>query len=130
MGNSARLHVVSKCGCCSSKFGLLLLLLSGTQDAIAASLSDISLPEGFRIQQYTTSVPNARSLALSTYNAARIVYVSTRQLTNVYATIDSDIDGTVDTVRTIISGYNTPNGIAYREGALFVAQINRYFQQR
>eukprot|EP00959_Pyramimonas_sp_CCMP1952_P304394 6370449-Pyramimonas_sp.AAC.2 len=103
----------------------LVLLLFETRPAVSASLGDINLPEGFRIEYYTQSVPKARSLALSTNRAAHILYVSTRELNKIYAVVDSDADGTVDNAFTILDGYSVPNGIAYRDGALYLAQVNR-----
>lgn len=86
---------------------------------------DIVLPHGFRIATYTSQVPNARGLAVSTYPSAHIVYVSTRSLQNIYAVLDLDKDGVVDAVYIMLDDLQVPCGIAYREGSLFVAQVNR-----
>jgi glucose/arabinose dehydrogenase len=79
---------------------------------------DIELPPGFKIEEYA-SVPNARSLALGEKGT---VFVSTRRGRSVYAVV-ADGDGT----RTIelLDGMNTPNGIAFHEGDLYVAEIDR-----
>ena len=101
------------------------ILLLDTRPVISASLSDIVLPSGFSIEYYTEQVPKARSLALSTDSTAHILYVSTRVLDVIYAVVDSNADGNVDDVFTILDGYSVSNGIAYRDGALFLAQVNR-----
>eukprot|EP00873_Tetraselmis_striata_P026184 jgi/Tetstr1/446448/TSEL_033990.t1 len=98
---------------------LLLLLLMATGHQVAAQLEDIRLPAGFTITAFATNLPNARSLAISGADS-RVVYVSTRQLSNVYACVDADRDGQADTVTTVISDKPTPNGIAWRDGNLFV----------
>ncbi len=42
-----------------------------------------------------------------------------------YAVVDADKNGKADTVYTIASGLNSPNGVAFRNGSLYVAEINR-----
>jgi glucose/arabinose dehydrogenase len=56
-----------------------------------------------------------------------IVYVGTRDRGDgsVYAVVDEDGDGTVDRVATIARGLSLPNGVAWREGSLYVAEFNR-----
>jgi glucose/arabinose dehydrogenase len=39
--------------------------------------------------------------------------------------VDSNRDGKVDQVITVAQGLNAPNGVAFHEGALYVAEINR-----
>jgi glucose/arabinose dehydrogenase len=43
----------------------------------------------------------------------------------VHAVLDRDKDGVADEVIQIASGLNFPNGVAVRDGALYVAEINR-----
>jgi glucose/arabinose dehydrogenase len=83
---------------------------------------DISLPDGFSIDYYAQSVPGARSLALSPNG---IVYVGTMTHGVVYALLDTNRDGTADEVRTIASGLEQPNGVAFWNGALYVAEASR-----
>jgi len=96
------------------------------------SLADIRLPEGFHIHSYTNrTVPGARSLILSPSRRhnATIVYVSTRELSSVYAVVDDNNDGIADSVLEVISDQWRPNGIAWRRGSLYVTtvtQILRY----
>ncbi len=84
-------------------------------------LSRISLPEGFSISLYSNEVPGARSLALG---AKGTLFVGTRSRT-VYALSDKDGDNYAETVRMIADDLNTPNGVAFRKGSLYVAEINR-----
>ena len=82
----------------------------------------IKLPPGFKIEIYKTDVPNARSMTLSPNG---ILFVGTRKLGNVYAVVDKNQDGKVDKVFTIAQGLASPNGVAFRDGSLYVAEINR-----
>ena len=84
-------------------------------------LQSIKLPPGFSISIYASGLRNARSLALSPKG---IVYVGS-QVGNVYAVVDRNRDGKADEVHTIASGLNTPNGVAWKDGALYVAEISR-----
>jgi glucose/arabinose dehydrogenase len=79
---------------------------------------DIELPAGFKIEEYA-SVPNARSLALGDRGT---VFVSTRRGRSVYAVV-----ATGESTETIelLGGLNSPNGVAFHEGDLYVAEIDR-----
>ncbi len=83
-------------------------------------LSDISLPPGFSIEVWTSEVPNARSLTLGEQGT---VFVSTRRDGRVYAVTPSESGP--PTVTTIAEGLRMPNGIAFRDGALYVAENHR-----
>jgi glucose/arabinose dehydrogenase/predicted nucleotidyltransferase len=85
-------------------------------------LERIKLPPGFRIEVYAGGVANARSLALSPNGT---VFVGTRQEGKVYAVVDRDGDRRADQVITIAEGLNMPNGVAFRDGALYVAEVSR-----
>ena len=83
---------------------------------------NISLPPGFSISIYADNVPNARSMALSPNN---ILFVGSRKAGNVYAVMDNDHDFIADKVMVIASGLNMPNGVAFRDGDLYVAEVHR-----
>lgn len=89
--------------------------------APAAELSQIKLPPGFTISYFAQNVGSARELALGPDGT---VYVGTRG-DKVYALPDRNKDGKADEVITVASGLNAPNGVAVRNGALYVAEINR-----
>ena len=85
-------------------------------------LDRIQLPPGFSIQLYAAAVPNARSLTMSPKG---VLFVGTRQAGKIYAVLDTDQDHVADEVITIAEGLNMPNGVAFRNGALYVAEVNR-----
>lgn len=89
----------------------------------APDLEKITLPEGFEISVYAAGVDGARSLTLS--DDGQTVFVGSRQAGKVYALQDQDKNGKADAFYTIDSGLNSPNGVAFREGALYVAEISR-----
>jgi glucose/arabinose dehydrogenase len=85
-------------------------------------IKKIHLPSGFQIDLYAENVENARSL---TRGSNGTVFVSTRKVGKVYAIVDQNKDGKADKVLSIASGLNTPNGVAFYQGDLYVAEISR-----
>jgi len=97
----------------------VFLVLVALNSSVTASLDDIRLPPGFVIEEYA-DVPNARSLALGSQGT---VFVSNRKGRSVYAVVRRD-DGSTRTIE-LLSGMSTPNGIAFHNGDLYVAEIDR-----
>lgn len=79
------------------------------------------MPPGFEIAVYSSHVPGARSMALSPKGT---LFVGTRDR-EVYAVVDGDGDQRADAVHTVAKGLRSPNGVAVRDGALYVAEISR-----
>lgn len=96
--------------------------VAGQDDRFAPKLETLTLPEGFSIEVYTPDVPNARQMSLS---PSGTLFVSSRRAGNIYAVVDRDGDQSPDQVFTIDSDLNMPNGVAFRDGALYVAEVNR-----
>ena len=78
----------------------------------------IKLPPGFPIKLYA-KVPGARSLALAPGLAG--LFVGTRGDT-LYAVFDRDNNHSAEQVRAVSRRLNTPNGIAWHEGQLYIAE--------
>lgn len=104
------------CAACKNK------ALEKTEDP---RLQDIKLPSGFSISIFADSVENARSLARGTKGT---IFVSTRNNDKVFALVDENKDGVADKRYTLIEGMDTPNGIAFYNGALYVAQIDKVWR--
>jgi glucose/arabinose dehydrogenase len=103
-------------------FGLLASCNSPKEEiAIDPSLSAIKLPPGFSISVYA-DVDNARSMALSPEGT---LYVGNRNGSKVYAVKDTDGDFIADKKWEIDSGLNMPNGVALKDGDLYVAEVSR-----
>jgi len=82
----------------------------------------IKLPEGFKIDLYVQGVENARSLALS---PGGTLFVGSRTAGKVYAVVDENKDYRADKVYVLAEGLYMPNGVAFRDGALYVAEVHR-----
>jgi glucose/arabinose dehydrogenase len=99
-----------------------LWLPGGTPDEGNLPLDTIRLPPGFTIEYYAENTPGARSLTLGPDG---IVFVGTRGEGKVYALVDSSGGQKADRVVTLAEGLFLPNGVAYRNGSLYVAEVNR-----
>lgn len=84
------------------------------------NLDKIKIPPGFAISVYA-EVPNARSMTLS---PSGVLYVGNRSEDKVYAVTDNNKDGKADKIYTIASGLNSPNGVAFKNGHLYIATIS------
>lgn len=85
-------------------------------------LDKIKLPPGFHITVFAEGVSNARSLCLS---PGGTLFVGTRDAGNVYALRDTNGDQVADLQYTLLRGLRMPNGVAFRNGSLYVAEVSR-----
>jgi len=85
-------------------------------------LETLNLPDGFNIEVYAEDVQNARSMDLSPDGT---LYVGTRGAGYVYALKDTDGDFKIDKKYTLLSDGNMPNGVAFKDGDLYVAEVDR-----
>jgi glucose/arabinose dehydrogenase len=110
-----------------SFLGALLFLVLATswtpsarQDA--APLPPLLMPAGFQAEVFAEKVDNARSMALGPQGT---VFVGSQYVGKVHAVVDSNGDHKADRVVLIASGLDQPNGVAMRNGALYVATASR-----
>lgn len=102
---------------------IILTTLSSGKDLFAQSepeLSAINLPKGFSIEIWSDNVPNARSMTLGDNGT---VFVSTRRDGRVYALVPRA--SASPTVLTLAKNLKVPNGIAFYNGDLYVAENHR-----
>lgn len=103
------------------------LLGAACSGAGSADLSRLSLPPGFQVSVFASPVRNARELALG---ANGTVFVGSRDAGNVYALVDANHDGRAERVITIASGLESPIGVAFHDGDLYVSAIPRILRLR
>jgi glucose/arabinose dehydrogenase len=94
---------------------------TGSADA-TLPLNLIKLPPGFNIDIYASNVTNARQMVLSPNGT---LFVGSRDRGDVYAVLDNNKDGKADEVITLAKGLHMPNGVALRNGSLYVAEVSR-----
>jgi glucose/arabinose dehydrogenase len=79
----------------------------------------LKLPKGFKVEVFISGVPNARSLRLGDKGT---VFVSNRILDKVYAVV---ANGDKRELKVLASGLDRPNGLAFANGALYIAEGTR-----
>ncbi|HET8858492.1 PQQ-dependent sugar dehydrogenase [Marivirga sp.] len=99
----------------------IVVIFACGDDKKENKLSTLNLPEGFEISIYA-EVENARSMALSKNGT---LFVGNRQEDKVYAVQDTDGDGTADKKYILADSLNMPNGVAFKDGDLYVAEVSR-----
>src|SRR5262245_19628013 len=95
------------------------LLLCAATPALPQNLplERIKLPPGFRIE-VLAQVPNARSLALG---AKGTLFVGNRSGSTVHAVQPGG------KVVPVAEGLSMPNGVAFRDGALYIAEVGKIY---
>ena len=96
------------------------LCMAGTPDQEAV-LKQLHLPPGFKISIFADNVPSARSMALGENG---LVFIGSRD-GNLYAVRDKDGDGVARERYLLAEQLYMPNGVAFKDGALYVAEVNR-----
>ena len=89
-------------------------------DAAQTPLKNIKLPQGFEIAVFADNVPDARSMTLSPKGT---LFIGTREAGKVYAIPLKD--GESRRVVTLAEGLTSPNGVAFRNESLYVAEVSR-----
>jgi glucose/arabinose dehydrogenase len=79
----------------------------------------IKVPPGFKVSLWAHGINNARVM---TWGDKGTLFVSSRVAGNVYAVVDR---GSQREVKVIAKGLNLPNGVAFKDGTLYVAEVSR-----
>jgi glucose/arabinose dehydrogenase len=85
-------------------------------------LAKLHVPDGFKVEVYASGVGNARSMRLGDKGT---LFVGSRALDKVYAITS---ENGVQTVKVIASGLHRPNGVAFHNGSLFVAELSKIWR--
>ncbi|WP_373397773.1 PQQ-dependent sugar dehydrogenase [Algoriphagus halophilus] len=93
-----------------------------SQATAEVQLDKLTLPPNFKIDVWAADIPNARAMTITEEG---IVFVGNRQEDKVYAVIDENGDGKADSKFILAEGLQMPNGVAYKDGDLYVAEVSR-----
>jgi len=74
------------------------------------------------VEVYASGIPNARSMRLGDQGT---LFVGSRLLDKVYAV--TPVNG-VNTVKVIATGLHRPNGVAFHDGSLYVAELSKIWR--
>jgi glucose/arabinose dehydrogenase len=108
--------------------GLLLALSARAPDAATAQTGPrLSVPLGFAIDVFADGVGSVRLMAL---DPAGTLLVSEPAEGRVIALPDTNGDARADAALTVVDGLDKPHGLAFRDGALYVAETGRVLRFR
>jgi len=82
-------------------------------------LAKLKVPAGFNIEVYAAGMANARSLAEGDKGT---VFVGSRTVDKVYAIVNKDGKRSV---KIVASGLYRPNGVAFKDGTLYIAELSK-----
>ncbi len=79
----------------------------------------LKVPQGFNVEVYAAGMGNARSIRIGDKGT---VFVGSRTLDKVYAVINKDGKRSV---KVLASGLYRPNGLAFHNGTLYIAELSK-----
>jgi glucose/arabinose dehydrogenase len=82
-------------------------------------IAKLKVPQGFNIEVYASGLTNAREMALGDKGT---VFVGSRLVDKVYAIVNKD--GKRE-VKVLASGLYRPNGVAFHNGTLYIAELSQ-----
>lgn len=85
-------------------------------------IDKIKLPSGFKAEVWSSGHPGARTMVMGDKGT---MFMGTRTIGRVYAITDK---GGKREPKVIIQGMTQPNGLAFKDGSLYVFAINKVFR--
>src|SRR5262249_56237405 len=82
-------------------------------------IGKMKVPPGFKVELWASGINNARAM---TWGDKGTLFVSSRVAGNVYAVVDK---GGTREGKTIASGLNLPNGVAFKDDTLYIAEVSK-----
>jgi len=93
--------------------------IPATAEKVGAVPGQLKLAKGFNVEVYATGVANARSMRQGEKGT---VFVGSRLIDKVHAIVDK---GGKREVKVIASGLYRPNGLAIKDGTLYIAELSK-----
>ncbi|WP_187144235.1 PQQ-dependent sugar dehydrogenase [Microvirga massiliensis] len=85
-------------------------------------VAKLKVPTGFKVEVFASGVPNARSIRIGDKGT---VFVGARLIDKVHAIREKD--GKRE-VKVVASGLHRPNGLAFHDGDLYVAELSKVWR--
>lgn len=101
---------------------VIILLLALPVYTSAVQLDDLNLPDGFEVNVYAEGIEGARFMAMGNDAA---LYITLTRRGQVVSLIDKDKDGFAETKITVATGLDSPHGIAFHKGYVYIAETGR-----
>jgi glucose/arabinose dehydrogenase len=93
--------------------------IAASAEKVAAVPGKLTLAKGFKIDVYVSGITNARSMRVGDKGT---IFVGSRLIDKVYAVVDK---GGKPEVKVIASGLYRPNGVAFKDGTLYIAELSK-----
>jgi glucose/arabinose dehydrogenase len=93
--------------------------IPASAEKVRDTASKLTVAKGFKVEPYMTGLVQARSMR---YGDKGTLFVSTRLIDKVYAIIDK---GGKREMKVVASGLYKPNGIAFKDGTLYIAELSQ-----
>jgi len=103
-------------------FFLSCLFAFSTSYAKTLPIEQLKMPKGFKVETFAENVPNARQMALGDQGT---VFIGSTQAGKVYALVPTKDSMAKPQLKIIAKYLNQPQGVAFYQGDLYVAEINR-----
>jgi len=94
---------------------VLAMLIVNVANAKTSHISKLKVPPGFKVELFADNLPNARTLVAGDKGT---IFIGSRQAGNVYAIRNNK-------QYLLAKNLDMPNGIAFKNGSLYVAEISR-----
>jgi glucose/arabinose dehydrogenase len=93
--------------------------IPATSEKVAGVVDKLTVSKGFKLEVYASGIANARSLRIGDKGT---VFVGSRLLDKVSAVVDK---GGKKEVKVVASGLYRPNGLAFKDGTLYIAELSK-----
>ena len=91
---------------------------------VFGDVKDLKVPDGFSIKVFANNIDKPRQM---TEGDNGYVFVGSSS-GKVYAIKDNDRNGEVDSIQVIADGFSDSSGVAFFEGSLFIAEIDKVWR--
>src|SRR3954467_13340220 len=93
--------------------------IPASAEKVAGVVEKLNVAKGFKLEVYASGIANARSLRIGDKGT---VFVGSRLLDKVSAVVDK---GGKKEVKVVASGLYRPNGLAFKDGTLYIAELSK-----
>src|SRR3954462_7432752 len=93
--------------------------IPSSAEKVAGVAEKLTVSKGFKLEVYASGIANARSLRIGDKGT---VFVGSRLLDKVSAVVDK---GGKKEVKVVASGLYRPNGLAFKDGTLYIAELSK-----
>ena len=108
-------------------FKILLLSSFIPFQGFALNIEDLVVPDGFSINIFEGNIEAPRQMAQGDQG---FIFVGSRKSGKVIALHDSDGNGISDSKFVIAENLNSPNGVSFYDGDLYIAEIDKIWKIR